>query len=173
MPKSAPLGLPRERVPAMGLIGLDRPAAIVAHGRENAGALMLEGNGLDANRHGHLREREGRAKKLLDSKAVSAQEFDQLTSGAATSGADIAAAEAAVRAMAEGALARSRGDIALAVTGFAGPGIGATPGLVHFALAARDGATIHRRRQFIESDRAGVRWRAIETVLAMLRERLF
>lgn len=38
-----------------------------------------------------------RAKKLLDSKAVSAQEFDQLTSGAATSGADIAAAEAAVR----------------------------------------------------------------------------
>jgi membrane fusion protein, multidrug efflux system len=39
----------------------------------------------------------GRAKKLLDAKAVSAQEFDQLTSGAATSGADIRAAEAAVR----------------------------------------------------------------------------
>jgi len=38
-----------------------------------------------------------RARKLLDSKAVSAQEFDQLTSGAATSSADIAAAEAAVR----------------------------------------------------------------------------
>lgn len=38
-----------------------------------------------------------RAKKLLDSKAVSAQEYDQLTSGAATSSADIAAAEAAVR----------------------------------------------------------------------------
>ena len=38
-----------------------------------------------------------RARKLLDAKAVSAQEFDQLTSGAATSGADIAAAEAAVR----------------------------------------------------------------------------
>jgi RND family efflux transporter MFP subunit len=38
-----------------------------------------------------------RAKKLLDSKAVSAQEYDQLTSGAATSGADIDAAEAAVR----------------------------------------------------------------------------
>ncbi|MDO9315570.1 MAG: efflux RND transporter periplasmic adaptor subunit [Burkholderiaceae bacterium] len=38
-----------------------------------------------------------RAKKLLDAKAVSAQEFDQLTSGAATSGADIAAAEAALR----------------------------------------------------------------------------
>ena len=38
-----------------------------------------------------------RAKKLLDAKAVSAQEFDQLTSGAATSGADIRAAEAAVR----------------------------------------------------------------------------
>ncbi len=38
-----------------------------------------------------------RARKLLDSKAVSAQEFDQLTSGAVTSSADIAAAEAAVR----------------------------------------------------------------------------
>ena len=38
-----------------------------------------------------------RAKKLLDAKAVSAQEFDQLTSGAATSSADISAAEAAVR----------------------------------------------------------------------------
>ncbi len=38
-----------------------------------------------------------RAKKLLDAKAVSAQEYDQLTSGAATSGADIDAAEAAVR----------------------------------------------------------------------------
>ncbi len=37
-----------------------------------------------------------RAQKLLESKAVSRQEFDQLTSGAATSTADIRAAEAAL-----------------------------------------------------------------------------
>lgn len=39
----------------------------------------------------------GRAQKLLESKAVSRQEFDQLTSGAATSSADIRTAEAALR----------------------------------------------------------------------------
>ncbi len=38
-----------------------------------------------------------RATKLLDAKAVSRQEFDQLTSGAATSSADIRVAEAALR----------------------------------------------------------------------------
>ncbi len=38
-----------------------------------------------------------RATKLLESKAVSRQEFDQLASGAATSSADIRAAEAALR----------------------------------------------------------------------------
>lgn len=39
-----------------------------------------------------------RAQKLLDSKAVSRQEFDQLSSGSRTSEADIKAAEAALRA---------------------------------------------------------------------------
>ncbi len=38
-----------------------------------------------------------RAQKLLDSKAVSRQEFDQLSAGASTSDADIKAAEAALR----------------------------------------------------------------------------
>jgi nicotinamide-nucleotide amidase len=81
--------------------------------------------------------------------------------------------EIVARAMAEGALARSHGDIALSITGFAGPGPGATPGLVHFALARRGGPTRHRRRQFEEQDRAGVRLRAVETALDMLREALF
>ena len=81
--------------------------------------------------------------------------------------------EAVARAMAEGALARSHGDLALSVTGFAGPGRGATPGLVHFATARRGGETRHRRRQFEEQDRAGVRLRAVEVALDMLRERLF
>jgi nicotinamide-nucleotide amidase len=81
--------------------------------------------------------------------------------------------EVVARAMAEGALARSRGDIALAVTGFAGPGgPDDIPGLVHFASARRGGPTFHRRCRFAETDRAGVRLRAIETALDMLSERL-
>lgn len=81
--------------------------------------------------------------------------------------------EAVARAMAEGALARSKADIALSITGFAGPG-GADdrPGLVHFASAVRGGPTLHRRCLFAERDRAGVRVRAVETALDMLKERL-
>ena len=81
--------------------------------------------------------------------------------------------EVVARAMAEGALARSHGDLAVSVTGFAGPGHGAIPGLVHFAVASRDGETSHRRCHFDEDDRAGVRLRCIDTALDMLRERLF
>jgi nicotinamide-nucleotide amidase len=84
-----------------------------------------------------------------------------------------AVSEAVARAMAEGALARSQGDIALSVTGFAGPGgPDDVPGLVHFASAQRGQPTLHRRRQFAETDRAGVRLRAIEEALDMLKERL-
>ena len=74
--------------------------------------------------------------------------------------------------MAEGALKNSRGDLAVAITGFAGPGHGATPGLVHFAVASRGGETLHLRRHFIESDKAGVRLRAVEAALELLREGL-
>jgi nicotinamide-nucleotide amidase len=81
--------------------------------------------------------------------------------------------EVVARAMAEGALARSHADLAISITGFAGPGPGATPGLVHFATARRGGETRHRRRQFAEHDRAGVRLRCIATALDMLEERLF
>lgn len=80
--------------------------------------------------------------------------------------------EAVARAMAEGALKNSRGDLAVAITGFAGPGHGATPGLVHFAVASRGGETLHLRRHFIESDKAGVRLRAVEAALELLREGL-
>lgn len=81
--------------------------------------------------------------------------------------------EIVARKMAEGALARSGADIALSVTGFAGPGGPDDPaGLVHFASARRGGPTLHRRRLFEEKDRAGVRLRAIETALEMLGERL-
>jgi len=81
--------------------------------------------------------------------------------------------EPVARQMAEGALARSRADLAVAVTGFAGPGApGDTPGLVHFALAQRGRATRHVRCRYDVEDRAGVRLAALETALRLLREGL-
>jgi nicotinamide-nucleotide amidase len=81
--------------------------------------------------------------------------------------------EVVARKMAEGAIAKSRADIAVSITGFAGPGgRDAAPGLVHFASATRDGPTLHRRRQYEEQDRAGVRLRALHEALEMFRERI-
>jgi nicotinamide-nucleotide amidase len=81
--------------------------------------------------------------------------------------------EVVARAMAEGALANSGGDIAVSITGFAGPGgPEATPGLVHFASAVRRGPTLHRRCAFDEKDRAGVRLRSIQVALEMIEKRL-
>lgn len=78
--------------------------------------------------------------------------------------------EIAARKMAEGALAHSRGQIAVSVTGFAGPG--EAPGLVHFGCAVRGGQTTHRREKFACEDRAGVRLEALRTSLQLLQERL-
>jgi nicotinamide-nucleotide amidase len=62
-----------------------------------------------------------------------------------------AVSEETAREMAEGALGRSGCELAIAVTGIAGPG-GATPtkpvGLVHIAVAARGVATRHERCRF-------------------------
>lgn len=75
------------------------------------------------------------------------------------------------REMAEGIRARSGADIALSVTGIAGPD-GGTPekpvGLVHFAIAtARETRTEERR--FTGYDRATVRDRAAHTALELIR----
>ncbi|MGD9535812.1 MAG: CinA family protein [Alphaproteobacteria bacterium] len=83
-----------------------------------------------------------------------------------------AVSEPVARAMAEGALARSNADIAVAVTGIAGPG-GATQGkpvgLVHFGCARRGMATRHRREVF-PGDRAAVRQATVEAALDLARE---
>jgi nicotinamide-nucleotide amidase len=75
-------------------------------------------------------------------------------------------------AMADGALARAGVDLAVAITGIAGPG-GALPGkpvgLVHFAAAARGGARSEAMREFGDIGRAEVRWRSVGQALAMLQ----
>ncbi|MBR0705579.1 MULTISPECIES: CinA family protein [Bradyrhizobium] len=76
-------------------------------------------------------------------------------------------------AMAIGALERADVDLAVAITGIAGPG-GATPGkpvgLVHFAAAARDGRIIHREHRFGAIGRSAVRARSVVEALRMLMD---
>ncbi len=79
--------------------------------------------------------------------------------------------EAVARAMAEGALARSDGDLAIAVTGFAGPaGPGEPQGLVHFALARRGGPTRWRVEHFGAVDRGAGRIACLRTAIEMIRQ---
>ncbi|MBY8823488.1 CinA family protein [Sphingomonas colocasiae] len=72
-------------------------------------------------------------------------------------------------AMAQGALAASHADIAVAVTGFAGPaGPDDEPGLVHFASARRGQAATHHVAHFGDIGRGGVRVAATRVALEMM-----
>ena len=83
-----------------------------------------------------------------------------------------AVSEAVARAMAEGALARSRADIALGVTGFAGPAGGHEQGLVHMALARRGSDTVHRVEHFGPLGRGDIRVKSLKSMLNMLEQAL-
>ena len=75
--------------------------------------------------------------------------------------------------MARGALARSKADIAVAVTGVAGPGGGSDEkpvGLVHFGCDARAGEARHVERRFGALSRAEIRAASVEQALALLIE---
>jgi nicotinamide-nucleotide amidase len=76
-------------------------------------------------------------------------------------------------AMAKGALAHSLADLAVSVTGVAGPG-GGSPGkpvgLVHFAAASKRGRLIHREKRFGDIGRAQVRHASVGEALAMLSD---
>jgi nicotinamide-nucleotide amidase len=75
-------------------------------------------------------------------------------------------------AMAQGALARSGADLAVAVTGIAGPGGGSAEkpvGLVHFA-AAHATKVRNREKHFGDVGRAQVRRLSVLEALAMLEE---
>lgn len=75
-------------------------------------------------------------------------------------------------AMVVGALAKSDADLAVAVTGIAGPGGGSAEkpvGLVHFAAMRRGGQAVHEAHVFSGRDRSGVRHDTVANALAMLR----
>jgi len=78
-------------------------------------------------------------------------------------------------AMAEGALLRSPADLAVSVTGVAGPGGGSAEkpvGLVWFATAVRGEPARPVERRFGDFGRAGIREAATQFALELLLERL-
>ncbi len=81
-----------------------------------------------------------------------------------------AVSEEVARAMAEGGIAQSRADLAIAITGIAGPD-GGTPakpiGLVHIAGARDGGETLHLARVF-SGDRDDVRLASVSAGLGLL-----
>ncbi len=86
-----------------------------------------------------------------------------------------AVSEPVARAMAEGALNNSLADIAVSVTGVAGPGGGtdAKPvGLVHFASARRNEAIFHQEHRFGDIGRGEVRLKSVQVGLDLLRQRI-
>lgn len=82
-----------------------------------------------------------------------------------------AVSEPVVRAMAEGALSHSKGDVSVAITGVAGPG-GGTPlkpvGQVHFAAMRRGRSIVHEVHRFGDAGRSQVRLLSVEAALRLL-----
>lgn len=75
--------------------------------------------------------------------------------------------------MVRGALSHSKADIAVAVTGIAGPGGGSDEkpvGLVHLAAASRNGTVHHREMRYGDIGRDAVRMATVRTALDMLEE---
>ena len=75
------------------------------------------------------------------------------------------------KTMAAGALKNSHADIAVSITGIAGPGGGTKQkpvGLVHFAAARRGGRSIARKKLFGAVGRSRVRQLSVLQVLEML-----
>ena len=84
-----------------------------------------------------------------------------------------AVSETVACAMAEGALNRCKADLAVSITGFAGPaGPGSEEGLVHMALARRNERTVHREEHFGAVGRGSVRVKSLKAMLEMLEQAL-
>lgn len=86
-----------------------------------------------------------------------------------------AVSEPVARLMAEGAMEHSRANLAVAVTGIAGPG-GGTPmkpvGTVHIACARENKAMMHEMLVLGEIGRHEIRMATIEAALNMIRAQI-
>ncbi|MBI1338745.1 nicotinamide-nucleotide amidohydrolase family protein [bacterium] len=86
-----------------------------------------------------------------------------------------AVSEPVARAMAEGALRESRANLAIAVTGVAGPGGGSATkpvGLVHLAVARENKPIFHQAVRFGDIGRGEVRRQTVVTALDMITRML-
>ena len=84
-----------------------------------------------------------------------------------------AVSEEVARAMAEGAPERAGAELAVAVTGVAGPGGGSAAkpvGLVHFGCAVKGHGVRHLERRFGDIGRGEVRRLSVATALTLLEE---
>jgi nicotinamide-nucleotide amidase len=75
--------------------------------------------------------------------------------------------------MARGVLGRAKVDLAVSVTGIAGPDGGSAEkpvGLVHFAVATRNGDLTHAEKRFGDIGRAGVRKQSVLQAFRMLHD---
>lgn len=85
-----------------------------------------------------------------------------------------AVSELVARAMAQGAVARSRAQVSVAITGIAGPGGGSDDkpvGLVHFAATGPAGL-IHVEHRFGDIGREAVRLESVRVALTLLLEQV-
>jgi nicotinamide-nucleotide amidase len=77
------------------------------------------------------------------------------------------------QAMAKGALAHAPVDLAVSITGIAGPGgavAGKPVGLVHFGAGSRRGQLRHHERRYGDIGRGQVRYASTVEAISMLRE---
>ena len=82
-----------------------------------------------------------------------------------------AVSEPVARAMAQGALAHSHADVAVSITGIAGPGGGSAAkpvGLVHIAAAKRGGPVLHQECRFGDIGRGPIRLASVEVALQLV-----
>src|ERR1700733_9634920 len=80
--------------------------------------------------------------------------------------------EAVARMMAEGAIENSNAQLAVSVTGIAGPGGGSAMkpiGLVHIAAARENRSILHEAHRFGDIGRTEVRIKTVEAALTLLQ----